>query len=372
MRLDYNPACIIPFMRVKLLTFHCVLITALLSCTPQAPQTLQETFYAYRLNPPAFVEFSADLQTMNEIPFSVPPHCSLFDVFAAPGGPFMLIELSCPNGQTVLFLDTSPSLHAGSDSVTQPVTDSDSHFLAWASDGKSAYLKVDTLGDTRIIRAFTSGRHTDIDVTGWTYDLAARPDSSDFIYTFSRGLGSGSELSSVQRDGRDFQQLVVDVHNYISFARYSPAGSQIAFIKIPDSQTPFTVGELWVMDFDGSNPRKLADADAGHGYAANWSPDGTRIAFVRRENPEDESANQSLDSLISNVYLVNLQSGELTQVTSLTDGFVETPHWSPNGNTLAFNVVLNGRMEVQIADLDSGKIWSLITESSCCPAWMRK
>ena len=95
-----------------------------------------------------------------------------------------------------------------------------------------------------------------------------------------------------ERGGKAVEQLYADPFHYISFARYSPDGRQIAFIKIPDTQTPFTVGELWVMNSDGSNARKLADADAGHGYAANWSPDGKQIAFVLRENPDDERADQ--------------------------------------------------------------------------------
>ena len=152
----------------------------------------------------------------------------------------------------------------------------------------------------------------------------------------------------------------------------SPDGEQIAFIKIPDTQTPFTAGELWVMDADGSHPRKLADADAGHGYAASWSLDGKWIAFVKRENIEDQNANQSTEALISNIYLVNLQNGELKQITFFENGRAETPHWSPDGNTLVFSTVLNGRMEVQIADIASGEIRSLTTEPACCPAWMRK
>jgi Tol biopolymer transport system component len=185
-------------------------------------------------------------------------------------------------------------------------------------------------------------------------------------------LGSGSELNFARNNGRDAITLYKDQYYYISFARYSPDGSQIAFIKIPDSPTPFTVGELWVMDANGMNLRKLADADAGHGYAANWSPDGTRIAFVKRENPEDESANQSSESLMSNIYTIDVESGELAPVTYFTEGRAETPRWSPDGNTLAFNRVQNGRMEVQIVDIQSGQIQSLITESTCCPAWMRK
>jgi Tol biopolymer transport system component len=166
--------------------------------------------------------------------------------------------------------------------------------------------------------------------------------------------------------------LYADPYYYISFARFSPDGKQIAFIKIPDTQTPFTVGELWVMNSDGSNARKLADADAGHGYAANWSPDGKRIAFVVRENPEDTNADQSSEALISNIYIEDVESGEWTQVTEYREGRAETPVWSPEGNTLAFQVVINGRMNVSIADVLTGEIQPLATDSACCPAWMRK
>jgi Tol biopolymer transport system component len=185
-------------------------------------------------------------------------------------------------------------------------------------------------------------------------------------------MGAGSELHLARGSGRNSQLLYQDPYNYISFARHSPDGSRIAFIKIPDSPTPFTVGELWVMDADGSNPRRLADADAGHGYAANWSPDGEWIAFVKRENPQDESANHSSDSLISNIHLVNVQSGELRQLTSLSDGHVETPHWSPDGKALAFTTVINGRMEVQIADIMTGEMHPLVPEPACCPAWIQE
>lgn len=344
----------------------------LLSCTPSAPSPTQTSLFLHRVDPPAFIEFSDEFKPVREIPFSVPPGCKLFDVFPAPAGTYLLIELSCPNGQTVLFLDTESSLNADTTSVTQPVTDSDAHFLAWTGDGRSVYLKVDSLGNARVIRAYIDGRHKDMDVTGWTYDLSARPDSNEVIFAFSRGLGSGSELHLTRNNGRTSELLYADPFNYISFARYSPDGTQVAFIKTPDSQTPFTVGELWVMDANGSNPRKLADADAGHGYAANWSPDGTRLAFVKRENVEDDVADQSADSLISNIYSVNVENGGLTQVTSLADGYAETPHWSPDGNILVFSAVLNGRMQVQVADTATGEVQSLIMESACCPAWLRR
>lgn len=341
----------------------------LLSCTPPTqtsdlpPQT---SFYIYRFDPPALVEFSDDFQLIKEIPFSIPPNCGLFNIFPAPVGNFLAIELNCPNGQTVLYIDVESA------TVTQPITDSDSHFLAWAPDGAAAYLKIDSLGQARVVRASVEGKQDVIPITEFTYNLAPSRNQDEFTFTSSRGLGQGSELWRATRDGDKVEQLYADQYNYISFARWSPDGSQIAFIKIPDSATPFTVGELWVIDANSSNARKLADADAGHGYAANWSPDGNSIAFVVRENPKDERANQSGDLLISNISVTEVASGELTQLTYLTEGHVETPFWSPDGNTLAFNVVINGRIEVRIAEITTGEIRSLLTESTCCPAWMRK
>ncbi|MBN2119378.1 MAG: PD40 domain-containing protein [Anaerolineales bacterium] len=350
-----------------LITAYCLLVTALTSCATPTPYSPSETaFYVYRLNPPAFVGFSADFQPVNEILFTIPPGCGLFNVFPAPIGRLLLIELSCPNGQTVLLLDVE------TDSATQPITDSDSHFLAWTPDGKAAYLKVDSLGSPHIVRVFADSRQDSIAVIEFTYDLAPSPRDGEFTFTFSRGLGHGSELWLAKRDGKVVEPLYSDRFNYISFARFSPDGSQIALVKIPDTQTPFTVGELWVMSADGSDPRKLAEADAGHGYAANWSPDGKQIAFVVRANPDDARADQSSEALISNIYIVEVESGALTQVTDLENGRAETPFWSPAGNTLAFNVVINDRMKVRIADLATGGIRSLITESTCCPAWLRK
>jgi len=365
------------FMSRKIFTVHFSLITScllLLSCQPAPALPLKTSLLIYRFSPPAFIEYSLTYEPINEIPFSIPPNCGLNNTFPAPIGNYLVIELNCPNGQTVLFLDTSTSLSAGSESasVTQPVTATDAHFLAWTSDGKAAYLKIDSLGSPQVIRAYADGAKDILTVNEFTYDLSAKPNSQDFTFTVSRGLGYGSELYLAQNDGRIADLLYADPYNYISFARWSPDGKKIAFLKTPDTQTPFTVGELWVMDADGANARKLADADSGHGYAANWSPDGKQIAFVVRENPQDENANQMSEALISNIYIIDVKTDALNQVTNFDDGHVETPLWSPDGNTLAFVVVLNGRMNVSIADMLSGEIKLIEAESACCPAWMRK
>jgi dipeptidyl aminopeptidase/acylaminoacyl peptidase len=363
--IDDRLMIIIPSMRHALFTACLWLLAACASSTP--PQPAQTSLLLYHFERSAFLEYSANLQAVRELPFAIPPQCGLYDTFPAPLGPYLLIELDCPGGQTVLFFDT-----AAPDATLQPITTTDAHFLAWTSDGSAAYLRIDSLGNPRIIRAQVTGGRDELAIDEYTYDLAAKPGSDDFLFTLSRGFGFGSELALARQDGRVTTLLLADPANYISFARFSPDGSQIALIKIPDSQIPFTVGELWVIGSDGSNPRKLADADAGHGYAANWSPDGTRIAFVVRENPADAQADRVSEALISNLYLVETASGEVTQLTQFENAQVSTAYWSPEGNTLVFAAVADGRMSVFSADVASGEIRLLETGPACCPAWMRK
>ena len=78
-------------------------------------------------------------------------------------------------------------------SVTQPITDSDSHFLAWTVRWQGPlYLKVDSLGNPHMCSVYTQMEEAKLfPSTEFTYDLAAQPDTDEFTFTFSRGLGSG-------------------------------------------------------------------------------------------------------------------------------------------------------------------------------------
>ncbi len=354
-------------------TFYISLLSFffLLSCTPTessflSPLPSAPALYVFRTNPSALVELSSDYKPIHEIPVSIPAGCSLDNIYPSPRGAYLAMELGCAFGQTVVWINTDTG------EVKQAVTDSDSHFLAWANDGQAVYLKVDSIGNPHIIRADVNGKQDSVSIAPLTYDLAPTPNDSNFTFTFSRGMGLGSEMWLAQGNGNPIRQIAADKNNYLSFARWSPDRKQIAFIKIPDSATPFTVGELWLMNADGSNARELAGADAGHGFPPNWSPDGTRIAFVVRENPQDVNADQNASALVSNIYVMNVESGKLIQLTHFQNARVEAPSWSPDGNKIAFTAVLNDKMNVYLADAASGATQITLTESACCPAWLRK
>lgn len=61
-------------------------------------------------------------------------------------------------------------------------------------------------------------------------------------------------------------------------AVWSPNGQQIAYVSDRDSE--FT--NLWVIDADGSNARRLVTENNRHQWPA-WSPNGRRIAYTRND-----------------------------------------------------------------------------------------
>jgi Tol biopolymer transport system component len=339
----------------------------LAGCSGTPKPVLMATLYAFRLDPPALVELTADGRIQKDVAVAIPGGCKLDGIFAPPAGEVLAMELGCEFGQAVLWVNT------GSGEVKQPITDSDSHFMAWAPDGQSVYLKVDSMNRPHIVRAWLAGKLEFVPITGLAYDVSPKIGSqSDFLFSFSRGMGLGSEMWFAWSGGQVVKLIIADAQSYLSLARWSPDKTRIAFIKIPDSATPFTVGELWVMQSDGSGARKLAAADAGHGFAEAWSPDGSRIAFVVRENPNDPQADQDAGALQSNIVVVDLRNGSQSALTQFKNARVEAPAWSPDGNRLAFTVVLNDKMNVYIADMTSGKIQQSLPVSSCCPVWIRK
>jgi Tol biopolymer transport system component len=112
-------------------------------------------------------------------------------------------------------------------------------------------------------------------------------------------------------------------------------GSRIAFTRLVDDVTDSTQdfrlhAEIWIMNGDGSQPRRLT-FNTTDDLGATWSPDGKSIAFYGTQfGPGRDGALVAIPP--SHVFLVDVATGIQTV---LTPG--RFPSWSPDGHRIAFD-----------------------------------
>jgi dipeptidyl aminopeptidase/acylaminoacyl peptidase len=101
--------------------------------------------------------------------------------------------------------------------------------------------------------------------------------------------------------------------------RLSPDGTQIVFTRTWfDAIEDRPRSDLWLMGADGSRQRQLAS-----GSDAQWSPDGTRLAYLAEGAPKG-----------TQVFVVWVATREVTQLTHVTEAPANL-QWSPDGKWLA-------------------------------------
>ena len=178
-----------------------------------------------------------------------------------------------------------------------------------------------------------------------TYYIRVASDSSTGVYTLKIHL-SGA-----------IRRLTTDLDFSPS---WSPDGQHIAFSSYSRRYGNF---ELYVMDSDGSNPRRLTNLLLSTQYlddppSWSWSPSGRRIAFVAERNGNWD------------IYVVDTDGTNLHNLTndSAGDG---PPSWSPDGRHIAFVSTRDGNAELYVMDSDGNNPRRLTDHSAWdgSPSW---
>jgi len=294
--------------------------------------------------------------------------CDFFDLHDSPNGRWIAVDVGCEARSHTLLLEIA----TGQTRPAEPHPWRESFFLNWDPDGDSFVLRVDPIGDDIILLInMRNGQFERMDTPPFTYDVVFSPDGKRVLYAISRGLGFGSEVWVMDRNGRDREQIIHDPTHVIAYPRWSPGGDVIAYIRMVDSNVPFTVGELVFADGNGRNERVVAPADAGHGYPPVWSPDGRQVAFVVRENVENNAANVAAPYLESNIYLANVATGDVRAVTRFEGALTDGPTWSPDGKWLAFSTDAGGAADVWLVEVESGEMHQATQNTNArYPVWV--
>ena len=136
-----------------------------------------------------------------------------------------------------------------------------------------------------------------------------------------------SGLSYGQNSKSNFQELDVFELEYAVDPQIAPDASKVVYIRYSmDIMNDRKVGQLWMVNTDGTNHQKLLANDQSS-YSPRWSPSGDRIAYITGSKQGSEI----------HIYWVN--SGKTARISSL-DRSPSGLSWSPDGTELAFSMLV--------------------------------
>lgn len=221
-----------------------------------------------------------------------------------------------------------------------------------------------------------------VDVATGQYHPLDLPASPDGVYSLARNVSLGpngskvaysvtdsrdgeltSEIWSMRVDGAE-KRLVYRVSGLITALLWSPVSEQLIYVYQSDP-SQFKPSELWLVNTDGSNAKRLAANLAGGelGFRPVWSPDGRHIAFVQLDQPITFDGDYVILAW-SNVCVVNTTTGQITRLSSFEKREANYPTWSPDGRFVAF--VSTGRLgeatlysEVWVASIAGSQQYTL-------------
>ncbi|NNF29123.1 MAG: S9 family peptidase [Gemmatimonadetes bacterium] len=169
-------------------------------------------------------------------------------------------------------------------------------------------------------------RHTegDFHVTG--FDWSPNGGTFAFSHQADPRLDEGaraSDLSTVATDGNGAVTPIVTMGGTEGSPRYSPDGTMIAFTSSGETPQRVGLGDVYVVDADGGEPRKLSDSHDRSGGLLGWTRDGSAVLL-----------NESLGTT-RHITALPVDGGPLRQITS-GDGVLGAASFASDADRMAF------------------------------------
>jgi len=221
-------------------------------------------------------------------------------------------------------------------------------------DGKT--IAFDLLGDIYLM-PIAGGTPTRIaEGLAWEVQPRFSPDGKRIAFTSDRGGGDNIWIMNV--DGSDKRQVTKEDFRLLNQPTWSPDGRFIAAKKHFTTGRSLGTGEVWLYHVSGGagvplvkKPNERHQKELGE---PTYAPDGKSILYTRNITPGPifEYAQDSNTDLF-NIERYEIDTGEVTTAASGAGGSVR-PTPSPDGRKIAFVRRENTRSKLYVKDLASG------------------
>ena len=157
-----------------------------------------------------------------------------------------------------------------------------------------------------------------------------------------------SDIWMVSWDGKESVQLTNSPESE-SQPNWSPDGKYLSFMS---SRNGLKGNQIWIMDRRGGEAKQLTDLKKGDLDNYEWSPDGTKIVLVVKNQPDTAKVKTPKPIVIDRYHFKQDVEGYLTRkpthlylfdvstkkIDTLTKGVYDEkdPQWSPDGTKIAF------------------------------------
>ena len=168
-------------------------------------------------------------------------------------------------------------------------------------------------------------------------------DRSQVLFQGYDDEDNRGDIYVIDVDGSNLRRLNCQFEDPCHMPRWSPDDESVLFTV---GQVSEAESAVFVMDSDGSNLRQLSP----WGVWGNWSPSGRHIAFSSLGRAGSWQQGDPID-----LFVMNADGSNVRRLTE-QHGENQDPDWSPDGRTLVFDSYREGNFDIYTIELDTGRI----------------